>query len=311
MNTKPTPLSIDHYTQILKEKIWKGGEVYFDYDFISQFTKPWCSNIQMLLPNPLPSGREIMLAQKIYELGMGSIQSIDDFVDLILSVLQKSWFIASVKYLWGDFDPRDKKKLLANYSWKTFKEIFARYPVLATATSHWDKKLTWTLLLNKNFIDLNGFMLGVWTWDITIAKNAYHWMVDLGDDVLMYEDINHRYWIVDIHKKGNEPFEFTGKEEFIEDIKRIVEIYKEKSDSEGISLNELKNELDDGHKEEFLVKEKTRYKNIRKNQMNTLAILIKAVEKKGSKIFKTTKHRIKFIRKPKIYINGTLEDFRS
>lgn len=44
----------------------------------------------MLLPNPLPSGREIMLAQKIYELGMGSIQSIDDFVDLILSVLQKS-----------------------------------------------------------------------------------------------------------------------------------------------------------------------------------------------------------------------------
>lgn len=31
-----------------------------------------------------------MLAQKIYELGMGSIRSIDDFVDLVLSVLQKS-----------------------------------------------------------------------------------------------------------------------------------------------------------------------------------------------------------------------------
>lgn len=136
-------------------------------------------------------------------------------------------------------------------------------------------------------------------------------MVDLGDDVLMYEDIDHRYWIVDMHKKDDKPFEFTGKEEFIKDIKRIVEIYKEKCDSEGISINVLQNELDDGNKQEFLVREKARYKNIPKNQMNTLSVLMKEIGKRRSRVFKITKTHIKFIRKPKIYTNGTLEDFRS
>ena len=323
MNTEHTLLSIDYYAQILKEKIWKGGPVYFDYPFVSQFTTPCCEDKRLAIPNPPPTDHEMKLAEKCYHLDTGDTRTLDDFIDLILSVAKKEGYVTSYEYLW-DIDPADTKYLNSSYHWRTFRQIFKLYPDLLRISKEWGNVKLSREVTKKYFLNKNYLLLGVGFWNITISRKAFKWAAYVWDGAFMYEDLEWKWWweyVFGKNKwKGDQRVNISESHTYV-DRMRVLFTLLDKADAKTIAIDlELANHYKDQERSKIMNNFDNNYPHIDedwirwivKNQLQvTRKILHDQLWGVPSRIFTADKTRVYFAEQVQIFKNWTLETFRN
>ncbi len=178
--------------------------LYFDYEFVAQFTKPNCLTIHTA---PI-TGSELLWAEKIFKLYDGETRNCDDILVLLLDHLMENWFIGKYRYIWAKYEPADELLQCWAFTWKSFFNIFSSHSHLKyKAKSDWDPAVLKSDVLPQQFIDRNGFFLSVWNWDIAISKEACDFSFEIFDRFVIYQD----YKTKKIYMKDNN----TGIIEYI------------------------------------------------------------------------------------------------
>ncbi len=173
---------------------------YFDYDFVTQFTKPNCLTIHT---TPI-TGSELRWAEKIFKLYDGETRNCDDILVLLLDHLKENWFIGKYRYIWAKYEPADEKLLCWAFTWKSFFKVLLGHTHLKDkAKSEWDPAVLKSDILLQQFIDQNGFFLSVWNWDIAIAKNACDFCFEIFDRFIIFQDYKTKKLYMKDNTTGN------------------------------------------------------------------------------------------------------------
>lgn len=211
---------LGHYLTVLTKKMREWEDLYFDYEFVWKFMRPWCPHAMVNFPGPKPTKSILEWAWKILSLNDNSMRNCDDCITLILDVLKKSWYISYYEYICGVIRKPDTDKLFSEYAEFTFWQLALEDDKLREYyVDNWStesQKLLWDKpILSHQFIDKNGFFLGVWNWKIVLENSAV-------------EEVYHIwYWILiyrDKEDKENNKLVFLDSKRDVSDVGRKVEI---------------------------------------------------------------------------------------
>lgn len=177
----------NNLVELIVNRLGKTSSVYFDYDFVCNFTLPDCREIVSVDPGfqivpDLPT-----LRQRIFDRLSVQPKKCDDFLDVVLDALVISWFLASYKYIWGPFIMWEKiHPLLLD---KTFRDLFSPVPdLLHQAEALWGTHKIDEAIYDSQYIDSHGFILGVGNWDIILADTASEFIRNISPEVQFYKD---------------------------------------------------------------------------------------------------------------------------
>lgn len=317
-----SPPSIDIYTQLLIDKIWNWGSIYLDYDFVSEFTRPCCKNIELKIPSPLPTKAEYELAKKFYELRNNNPTVLDDFIEPILSLLLKSWYAESYQYMWW-VNPPDTALQNPWFAPISFAELFKLHPDLLRDSASW-----WTILsqpiLQDYFLNENNLLLWVGYWKITISSRAFRWAFVVWDGAIMYEDYQGKCWWEYVYGPHKEKWniqrkEITWKHSYCTRMRVIftnasqidsspTTIYYTEELADQIKREELDKNLRDFQSSHRYTKDSW-IKGLLNNELKVTSRILRELWGIPSRIFSTDKNGVTIKNQVRLYSNGSLDKF--
>lgn len=162
------------------------GKTYFDYNFVTEFTRPnW---LKWLISPPI-TWAELCWAEKIFWLYDWESRNCDDMLTIFLDYLVETGFLGRYDYHGAEYLSIDQLKICKAFLWKTFLNVFKPHGTLKyKAIGSWTKGAIHDEVLSHQFIDENWYFLGVWNWEIIISEEACDFCYDLCGRFVIFQD---------------------------------------------------------------------------------------------------------------------------